>query len=145
MCAFVSSPPVLSTALSFLLTKCSALRMVKAWGVRFVGNSGGGVSVYHPMVLAEARALREAYEKRGVEFAWAGLISQQADGNDSNCPSSIDGDGGVAEGEKDRQRDEREPLEEKSWKPCPFGCGASLESNDIEDHWEVGGCDCPSM
>ncbi|CAN0052539.1 unnamed protein product, partial [Laminaria digitata] len=97
-------PGVTSNSLAYLLAKCPALRVVKAWGIRVAGSLAGvchdvtTTPIYSAAAAASssgsssgssslascaataaaaaaaALALRRAYLARGVELAWAGPL-----------------------------------------------------------------------
>lgn len=143
----------LSNALFSLLAECPALRTVKALGVTVSGKPIRGVDLYGPTFVtpvvstAVTRALREAYEERKVDLIWVAPIPPETCDNYSNWSSSIaSGGNGIVRGmlkDEDLYRfNQREPSREllnNGWKPCEFGCGASLASNGVDDHFEVNG------
>lgn len=136
----------LSNALFSLLAECPALRTVKALGVTVTGKPIRGVALYRPIFLTP-RAIREACEQRKVELVWTAPMPPEARDNYSNCNSSKGTGGDAIVGGMNRDEDEnryhqRKPLRELSsngWKPCEFGCGASLVGNYVDDHLEVKG------
>ncbi|CAN0229647.1 unnamed protein product, partial [Ectocarpus fasciculatus] len=150
--------------------KCPTLRVVKAWGIRLAGSLGGSAasssssSSSSSSPSAEAMALRQSFQARGVELAWAGPLpppSQRArelpppprenkPGREQRrrghgCGVNVNGGsgerpaGGGWREEGEGGRDDEVGGSGQGRRPCRLRCGAAPKIEDAEDHLEV----CP--
>ncbi|CBN76196.1 conserved unknown protein [Ectocarpus siliculosus] len=147
--------------------QCPTLRMVKAWGIRLAGSLGGSAvssSSSSSSPSAEALALRQSFEARGVELAWAGPLpppsgrvrelqpprenkpgrEQRRRGhgcgvNGGSGERPEPGGGGGWREEGGGGRDGEVGGSGQGRRPCRLQCGAAPKIEDAEDHLEV----CP--
>lgn len=157
-------PPPRSNSLTYLLAKCPTLRVVKAWGIRLAGSLGGSAASSPSSPSADALTLRQSFEARGVELAWAGPLPPLPSERVRELPppreNKHDGEQwrrGHGRGVNGGSGERREPGGGGGWveeggggrdgevggsvdgrRPCRLQCGAAPKIEDAEDHLEVG-------